>query len=119
LLSAKGLKESFQLSLNILLECFNTSSGLLWKSKALEPSKSLLLPSSTYLFIFSLACFSLQHNFLFNPEIPKAVAKEFGLPERWRCPAILNFGKIIDGSGPGNPAHPKTFDQIEERVKFF
>jgi uncharacterized protein len=77
--------------------------------------------------------YSLQHHFSFADAIPVAVGKAFDIPSTWKCKsslilcvfvsateyclgtAILPFGVPV--GPPGNPARPKTFLPIEDRVK--
>ena len=53
---------------------------------------------------------SLQH---YNPLIDEEVKKQWGIPQEWKLIAQLPFGKTV------NPAGPKEFQPIEERVKVF
>lgn len=60
-----------------------------------------------------LGC-NLQH---YNPLADQKVAEEFGIPLEWSQKAQLVFGDPVDAKR-GDLAE-KTFQPIEERVKFF
>lgn len=54
---------------------------------------------------------SLQHYLEFDPNALGKVRELLGFPESWVCPALMPFG--VPAGPPGNPAHPKTFDDVE------
>jgi len=60
---------------------------------------------------------SLQHYGEYSAETRSEIAKFFDIPQTWRSTAIMPFG--LPAAGPGNPAHPKTFEPLEDRVKVF
>lgn len=53
---------------------------------------------------------SLQH---YNPLIDDEVRRSFNLPNTWKLNAQMPFGGI------GQPAEPKTFKPLDERLKIF
>jgi predicted oxidoreductase (fatty acid repression mutant protein) len=61
---------------------------------------------------------SLQHYGGFGPVQAAAITKFLGTPESWKCSAIMPFGVPADADAPGLKEFPKTFQPIEERVKF-
>ncbi|EIW73289.1 hypothetical protein M231_03608 [Tremella mesenterica] len=58
---------------------------------------------------------SLQHYAQYSQETQDAITELCKVPAAWRCTALLPFGVPI--GPPGNPAHPKDFQPLEERVK--
>lgn len=59
---------------------------------------------------------NLQHFGQFGPANAEAINKFLAVPSGWKVPlALMPFG--VPSGGPGNPAHPKTFQPlIGERV---
>ncbi|KZP17584.1 Nitroreductase [Athelia psychrophila] len=58
---------------------------------------------------------SLQHHAAYADEISSGILSEFGLPETWKCTALLPFGGRV--GEPGQPGREKTFKPIGERVR--
>ncbi|KAK1926224.1 Nitroreductase-like protein [Papiliotrema laurentii] len=58
---------------------------------------------------------SLQHYAAYSAETSAEIAKLLDVPQSWQNTGIMPFG--VPTGAPGNPARPKTFQPVEDRVK--